>query len=113
VRSDYKESIVSDEIRDKKSITEHESTRELRTADLAESGRPASRRIPIESEPERAGAASTEAGGANPARNPSSAATPATAVAPAKEQESGPLFSASEANQLRSRWDAVQVAFVD
>ena len=28
-------------------------------------------------------------------------------------EESGPLFSSTEANQLRGRWDAIQVGFVD
>lgn len=38
----------------------------------------------------------------------------ATAAAPAKMQEEhGPLFSSEEANNLRARWDSVQVAFVD
>ena len=36
-----------------------------------------------------------------------------TAAAPAMERESGPLFSSSEANELRGRWDAIQVGFVD
>lgn len=35
------------------------------------------------------------------------------AAAPAMEHESGPLFSSGEANELRSRWDAIQVGFVD
>jgi hypothetical protein len=37
----------------------------------------------------------------------------AAAPAPAMERESGPLFSSSEANDLRGRWDAIQVGFVD
>jgi hypothetical protein len=37
----------------------------------------------------------------------------AAAVAPSREQESTPLFPSSEANDLRGRWDAVQVGFVD
>ncbi|HMH80268.1 MAG TPA: hypothetical protein VK514_08600 [Candidatus Acidoferrum sp.] len=38
-----------------------------------------------------------------------------TAAAPARalEQETGPLFSGSEANDLRGKWDAIQVGFVD
>ena len=36
-----------------------------------------------------------------------------TATAMAKEKESGPLFSSDEAANLRSQWDAIQVAFVD
>ncbi len=34
-------------------------------------------------------------------------------AAVAKEQPAGPLFSGTEANELRGRWDAVQVGFVD
>jgi len=43
------------------------------------------------------------------------AASPGTAAvpAPAMEQERGPLFSGSEANDLRGKWDAIQVGFVD
>ncbi|HEY2119527.1 MAG TPA: hypothetical protein VGH37_10115 [Candidatus Acidoferrum sp.] len=37
----------------------------------------------------------------------------ATGAAPAREQETGPLFSTREANELHSRWDTVQVGFVD
>jgi hypothetical protein len=36
-----------------------------------------------------------------------------TAAARAVEQETGPLFSGNEANELRARWDAIQVGFVD
>jgi hypothetical protein len=35
------------------------------------------------------------------------------AAAPAMERESGPLFSSDEAKDLRARWDAIQVGFVD
>jgi hypothetical protein len=35
------------------------------------------------------------------------------APAPALQRESGPLFSGSEANDLRGKWDAIQVGFVD
>jgi hypothetical protein len=37
----------------------------------------------------------------------------AAVPAPAMEQERGPLFSGSEANELRGKWDAIQVGFVD
>jgi len=43
-------------------------------------------------------------------RSPSAGAA---AAAPAMERETGPLFSNGEANELRSRWDAIQVGFVD
>ena len=44
-----------------------------------------------------------------------SAAAPAQVSAPStgKETERGPLFSAAEAADLRARWDAIQVGFVD
>jgi len=35
------------------------------------------------------------------------------AAAAAREPESGPLFSSGEAKDLRARWDAIQVGFVD
>ncbi len=34
-------------------------------------------------------------------------------AAPALQLETGPLFSGGEANELRSRWDSIQVGFVD
>ena len=37
----------------------------------------------------------------------------AAKTARALEQDSGPLFSGNEANELRGQWDAVQVGFVD
>jgi hypothetical protein len=42
-------------------------------------------------------------------------ATQSTAAvpAPAMAQETGPLFSGSEANDLRGKWDAIQGGFVD
>src|SRR5438270_7474 len=40
-------------------------------------------------------------------------ASQAAGTAPAREHETGPLFSSSEANDLRAKWDAIQVGFVD
>jgi hypothetical protein len=37
----------------------------------------------------------------------------ATGTARAMDPENGPLFSGNEANELRAKWDAVQVGFVD
>jgi hypothetical protein len=48
-------------------------------------------------------------GGAAAAVAPAPASTPSTS----NEPERGPLFSAEEAGNLRSRWDAIQVGFVD
>jgi len=39
--------------------------------------------------------------------------TQGTATAPALDQEAAPLFSSSEAKDLRARWDAIQVGYVD
>jgi hypothetical protein len=36
-----------------------------------------------------------------------------TATAPALEQQASPLFSGNEENELRAKWDAIQVGFVD
>ena len=40
---------------------------------------------------------------------------PATAAAPARapEEERAALFAGNEANELRARWDSIQVGFVD
>jgi hypothetical protein len=47
------------------------------------------------------------------ARDITAVGTHGAATAPAMEHEAGPLFSSSEANDLRGRWDAIQVGFVD
>ena len=51
------------------------------------------------------------AGTATPVGGPSAGAR--GAAAPALAQETGPLFSGNEANELRAQWDAIQVGFVD
>lgn len=50
-----------------------------------------------------------------PQTQPSPAATPraAAAATAAHEEEKTALFAPNEANELRSRWDSVQVGFVD
>jgi len=42
-----------------------------------------------------------------------SGASQGVAAVPAKDQETGPLFASRKANEFRTRWDAIQVAFVD
>jgi hypothetical protein len=49
----------------------------------------------------------------NRASNTTAGATAGAGTAAATERESGPLFSGSEANELRAKWDAIQVGFVD
>lgn len=46
-------------------------------------------------------------------RNTVAAGSAATATATAMERETGPLFSGTEANELRAKWDVIQVGFVD
>ena len=50
---------------------------------------------------------------ANVASTPGSTGGPAAAVARAPEEERAALFVSNEANQLRARWDSIQVGFVD
>jgi hypothetical protein len=48
------------------------------------------------------------------ANDPGRISGPGPAVpVPAMAQDTGPLFSGSEANELRGKWDAIQVGFVD
>jgi hypothetical protein len=48
-----------------------------------------------------------------PPANVAGPAGTAAAVARAREEERVALFAASEANELRARWDGIQVGFVD
>jgi hypothetical protein len=78
----------------------------LTTADLAETGEQKAREI-------ESRAAGTRVETAPPAATATSGGA-AAATAPAKSDEDrGPLFTSDEANNFRSRWDGVQVAFVD
>jgi hypothetical protein len=97
---------MNDEIR-----SSDQTNSELTTADLAGTHQKTARSsndsaaIEPESGPvESARGAVTERGRAG---------SHGTATAPALDQEAAPLFSSSEANDLRARWDAIQVGFVD
>ena len=107
-------------------ISENDAPRNegLTTADLAGAGEKSrtmeteSRAVnrPVESQLPKhniiLGEGSFAAPSASSVPNPGTAA--GAAAAPAKMQEEhGPLFSSEEANNLRARWDSVQVAFVD
>jgi len=48
-----------------------------------------------------------------PVANVASPSSTATAVARAREEDRVALFIANEANELRARWDGIQVGFVD
>ena len=47
------------------------------------------------------------------AKNVASGPATAAAVARAPEEERAALFAGNEANELRARWDSIQVGFVD
>ena len=55
----------------------------------------------------------TDPRAASVASTPGSTSGPAAAVARAPEEERAALFAASEASELRARWDSIQVGFVD
>jgi hypothetical protein len=82
-------------------------TDQLTTADLAEAGERSSGKIGVDPQqvaqirPQNVGTAGSGTSQAG------------AATARAKEEELGPLFPADEVSNLRARWDAVQVGFVD
>jgi len=97
---------IRDDIRKRHALRDET---ELTTADLAGANQPKPKpahEFPTETESESqdypTAAVASDKG-----------STHAAVVAPAMERETGPLFSSAEANELRSRWDAIQVGFVD
>jgi hypothetical protein len=100
---------MTDEIRN--SHPTDQTDAELTTADLAGTSQKTPRGLndsPIEPESQPVG--SPRAASATDRSRPG---TQGTATAPALDREAAPLFSSSEANDLRGRWDAIQVGFVD
>ena len=100
---------MTDEIRDSRATDQADA--EITTADLAGTSQTTPRapnETPIETESQSVGssrgAVSSDRGRAG---------TYGAATAPALDQEAAPLFSSSEANDLRARWDDIQVGFVD
>jgi hypothetical protein len=73
---------------------------EVESVEVREAPVATDRRAPLASDAPKA----TARGTATPA---------AAAVAPAKDIETGPLFTNGEAGDLRARWDTIQVGFVD
>jgi hypothetical protein len=106
---------MNDDVRKREEL-QNQTDQELTTADLAGTSRPTQREDDSTSmDNERRATervnARTEGRFTN---DPSRIAGPGAAVpAPAMAQETGPLFSGSEANELRGKWDAIQVGFVD
>jgi hypothetical protein len=100
---------MTDDIK-KKEIRLNKSDAELTTADLARASQTRPRanvETIIETEFSAGGVVSQVPTDA------SRIGTAGPAAAPAMEREAGPLFSSGEANDLRARWGAVQVGFVD
>jgi hypothetical protein len=112
---------MSEEIRKREGLQD-ETDEALTTADLAGTSQRTQREdeasLIVENERRTTERVDTRAdvrpdgsftGDAGRVGNRGMAATPA----PAMQQETGPLFSGSEANDLRGKWDAIQVGFVD
>ena len=100
---------MTDEIRNSRPTDQADA--DLTTADLAGTSQKTPRapnESPIETESQPVG---SPRGAVSTDR--SRAGTHGAATAPALDQEAAPLFSGSEANDLRARWDAIQVGFVD
>ena len=109
----------------KEELVEHIEEERLTTADLADAGREEPRNANLDRAPVAVVASPSEEGripvtpvtvasrSLVQAVPPSQAGAGGTATAMAKEPESGPLFSQGEAGNLRTKWDAIQVGFVD
>lgn len=104
---------------------EHLEDERLTTTDFAEAGREEPRNANLDRAPEEVITSPRDEGRVpvmpvTVASRSSAQTVPAsqagvggTATAMAKEPESGPLFSPEEAGNLRTKWDAIQVGFVD
>jgi hypothetical protein len=106
---------MTDEIRKRHFLSDEsalsdEADAELTTADLAGASQLTPRAVEVESEIELE---SVELPVAAVPSNAIRTGSSGAAAAPAMERETGPLFSSDEAKDLRARWDAIQVGFVD
>jgi hypothetical protein len=100
---------MTDDIR-KKHFLSDERDDELTTADLAGANQLTPRAAEVESAIE---VESVELPATAFPSNAFRTGSRGAAAAPAMEREAGPLFSSDEAKDLRARWDAIQVGFVD
>jgi hypothetical protein len=119
--------ILSDHTVENHSLPELQPDGKITTADLAEAGRSVPTRVQrvdsdlvVEPLPVNTPRTEVRTDATDASSNPVTpvptrvdAGTRGTAAARAVEQETGPLFSGNEANELRARWDAIQVGFVD
>jgi hypothetical protein len=114
---------MSDEMKKKHflsddSVFPDEPDAELTTADLAGAGEFAPRTAEVDALAEDESVLELESEPIEPPRAEPPVVVSRTgnygvAAVPAKERETGPLFLSGEAKDLRARWDAIQVGFVD
>jgi hypothetical protein len=116
---------VNDADRKEEELVEHVEEERLTSADLVDVGREERRNANLDAAPVEVVRSPRDEGRipvtpVTVADRSSVQAVPAsqvgvggTATAMAKEPESGPLFSQEEAGNLRTKWDAIQVGFVD
>lgn len=110
----------------KEELMEHVEKERLTTADMADAGREEPRNANLDRAPVEVVTSQRDEGRVpvTPVTVASRSSVQAvqaseagggggTATAMAKEPESGPLFSLEEAGNLRTKWDAIQVGFVD
>jgi hypothetical protein len=106
---------MSEEIRKKEGLRGEETKKELTAADLAPTSQSARREPEAAVENERRSMERDDRRAIADRSLVAGEASRGTAAvpAPAMAQENGPLFSGGEANDLRGKWDAIQVGFVD
>lgn len=109
---------MNDDIRKREGLRD-EPDRDLTTADLAGAGQRTQSNDEASSiENDRRSTEPVDVRNDGPftrdaARGVSQATGVVAVAAPALAQETGPLFSGGEANELRGKWDTIQVGFVD
>ena len=101
-----------DEIRERH-VLSSEPDGDLSTADLAKVRRTTPRDAEADESVIEAEVIEVPAAAVPTSVNRTETVGAAAAAAPALERETGPLFSSGEAKDLRARWDAIQVGFVD
>jgi hypothetical protein len=124
--------VVKDDLRERHGLSETQADGNLSTADLAGVQRETPTNVRVEPLGEGGGDKQSRAIAVEDTRHVDTAERTANSVqfranavrseaaggaaagtARAPEEETGPLFSGNEANELRAKWDAVQVGFVD
>jgi hypothetical protein len=111
--------VVKDDLSARHGLAETPADDRLGTRDLARVAPETPTSVPVKPLGEAAGGDQESTATADAwrqetgAKVKSGAAGAAAGTARAMAEETGPLFSGHEANELRAKWDAVQVGFVD